>query len=521
MLNRTTDRPKGRAVKAILLALALVAGSVLLVTTDALAAYQFKTPTKLTTTIVGSTQIEMEWLHVSGAPAYVIVASSSSDSTKTFRSGNNTIAMTGLKRGTTYSVKVAVASSTLSSASRISAYSTSLKVKTANNALNAPSDLAVTTATSSTAKLTWTAPANVAATDIYSVTYALDSGLKKSPKTQKTTNNTPSITLTDMAADTNFYVRVKVIDKDSGSTRSDTSDFGLIKTRAETGKITGTIAGPSASDVVVTAYDKSSDVVGQSDLKSNGTFTLTVRPGTYRVLATYVGQDGYTSLWAQAGSSGAALMSDGTQYAVTLGGTTALPTITLAKGATAAGVVKGVGEGLLGNVDVTAMLSGEVAARAVSSTDSKTEGEYSLEGLAPGTYTIRFKYRGINTSGVGFKTATESVTISGSGTKTVDTPTLALDSWAKIIRSKIKGTKSVGHTLKRYNLAWVASFYPKERATTWRYQWLRNGSAISGANAYKYKLTSADRGKKISLRITYYHIGFPTGSTTSKAYTVR
>ena len=57
-------------------------------------------------------------------------------------------------------------------------------------------------------------------------------------------------------------------------------------------------------------------------------------------------------------------------------------------------------------------------------------------------------------------------------------------------------------------------------ATTWRYQWLRNGSAISGANAYKYKLTSADRGKKISLRITYYHIGFPTGSTTSKAYTV-
>ncbi len=519
MLNRNKEQQsvlRGGRLVGLAVALALVVGGGVYAATTALA-YSFKAPTSLATTIVGSTKVEAEWLHVSGAPAYVISATPSGGSALTFRSANNTVAMTGLKRGTSYTMKVAVAASASAGASRLSAWSSNLKFKTANNALNAPSDLAVKTATTTTATLTWTAPDNVASTDRYKVTYALDSALKKSPKSATTDDNTASIKITGMASNTNFYARVKVVAADGTTVRSDISDYTLIKTRAEFGYLSGTVAGPAGSTVVVEAYDKGSDVVGQADVASNGTFKITVRPGTYRVLANYNGSGDYGSLWATSGSAGSVAMANGTQYTVATGATTSVGTTTLSKVGKAAGTVKGTGvSGGLANVDVTAMIGKEVIARAT--TDSS--GDYELDGLAAGDYTIRFKYRGISGSGVGFKPTSKPVTVSGTATAPVATPTLALDSWAKIIRSKIKGTKSVGHTLKRYNTAWRASYHPNERASSWDYQWLRNGSPISGANSYKYKLRSADRGKKISLRITYRHIGFPTGSTTSKAYTV-
>lgn len=520
MLTRHTERPRlrGRRLAGLAVALVLMLGAGVYAATTALA-YSFKAPTALATTIVGSTKVEAEWLHVSGAPAYVISATPSGGSALTFRSANNTVAMNGLTRNTTYTMKVAVAASANSGASRLSAWSKTMKLKTANNALNAPTELSVDTATTTTAKLSWTAPANMVSTYRYSVTYALDSGLTKKAKTAVTSNSSPTITLTNMTVDTNFYARVKVVEDVGGTwkTRSDTSDYTLIKTRAEFGYLSGTVAGPSGSTVVVEAYDKGSDVVGQADVAGNGTFTIKVRPGTYRVLANYIGSGDYGSLWATSGSAGSVAMADGTQYSVATGETKSVGTTTLSKAGKAAGTVKGTGiSGGLSNVDVTALVSGEVIAR--TTTDSS--GDYELDGLAAGTYTIRFKYRGISGSGVGFKPTSKSATVSGTATTTVSTPTLGLDDWVKKIRSKIKGTKSVGHTLKRSNTAWRASYHPNERASSWRYQWLRNGSAISGANAYKYKLTSADRGRKISLRITYYHIGFPTGSTTSKAYTV-
>ncbi len=514
MLTTTTRKPTH--LVRLLLAVALVASSALLTSSAATAAYAYKAPTKLSSTIVGSTQLEIEWLHVSGAPAYVIRAATTGETTKVFRSGNNTVKMTGLTRNTTYSIKVAVAASTESGAARLSAYSSILKLKTANYALNAPSELTVTAATTSTATLSWTAPANVTSSDLYSVTYALDSGLTKSPKTKKTTDNTASITLTGMVSDTNFYVRVKVVDKDSGSTRSDTSDYGLIKTRAEYGNLTGTVNG--TGDVVVVAYDKSNDVVGQADVAGNGNYSIQVSPGTYWVLATYTGTNGYTSLWAKSGANGVALRTDGTSRAVALGENQGVPDITLTKGGEASGTVTDTSGDPIATVDVTALLSGVVMARATTATN----GSYTIQGLpVSNDYKLRFKYRGTSGTGVGFKPGTSATfNVTGTGTTSVATEKLALDSWAKEIRSKIKGTKRVGKTLKRYNNHWVASNYPKERASSWSYQWLRNGSAISGATAYKYKLKSADRGKKISLKITYRHYGFPTGSTTSKAYRI-
>lgn len=48
------------------------------------------------------------------------------------------------------------------------------------------------------------------------------------------------------------------------------------------------------------------------------------------------------------------------------------------------------------------------------------------------------------------------------------------------------------------------------------YQWLRNGAAIRGATTSRYKLVTADRGKRISVRVTGSKAGYTTLSMTSK-----
>lgn len=54
--------------------------------------------------------------------------------------------------------------------------------------------------------------------------------------------------------------------------------------------------------------------------------------------------------------------------------------------------------------------------------------------------------------------------------------------------------------------------------TTLKYQWLRNGAAISGATKSTYTPTSSDRGKKLSLRVTGQHpwVGSLTKTTASR-----
>ena len=73
---------------------------------------------------------------------------------------------------------------------------------------------------------------------------------------------------------------------------------------------------------------------------------------------------------------------------------------------------------------------------------------------------------------------------------------------------KITGTTTVGKTLKVTRGKWTSG-------TSYSYQWLRNGKAISGAKKSQYKLTSADRGKKISVRVTGKRSGYTTLKKTS------
>lgn len=512
MLSRKLHLPWVAAVVAALLAVTAV------LTARSALAYDFTKPTKLAQTMGGSTQLEVEWLHVSGAPAYMVEVKTGSTTLKVM-TGNNTAVLKPLKRATTYSIRVAVAADTSASAKRMSDWSSTMKLKTSNNALNPPTDLTVTKSATSSATLKWTPPEGVLSTDRYSVTYALNSGLKKSAKTAVTEDSTPSITLTSMTSDTNFYVRVKVVGTDGKTVRSDTSDFGLIKTRAQTGVISGKVTDGTAAHIVVAAYDASGELVSQVDPSSSGAFKLTVRPGTYTVQASYIGTGGTISLWSKSDSAGVPTRAQATTYTVAEGKTVTLPdAIELSGGGKATGIVTDSSSGAaVRDVDVTALLSGEVIARAA--TDGN--GAYTLDGLPSGSYTLRFKYRGAAGTGVGFKAVNLSQKITAGKTTEVGNQALPLAAWAKQNKPYVSGTKKVGKTVKRGGNTFVASLYPLERATSWRYQWYRSGKAISGATGYSYKLTKSDKGKKISLRVTYYHIGFATTTVSTKSYTVK
>ena len=78
----------------------------------------------------------------------------------------------------------------------------------------------------------------------------------------------------------------------------------------------------------------------------------------------------------------------------------------------------------------------------------------------------------------------------------------------KAPRPTITGTPRVGLTLTAASGTWTAG-------TRLRHQWLRDGAAITGATATTYRLTAADRGKRISVRVTGSLAGYTTVAKTS------
>ena len=54
-----------------------------------------------------------------------------------------------------------------------------------------------------------------------------------------------------------------------------------------------------------------------------------------------------------------------------------------------------------------------------------------------------------------------------------------------------------------------------------KYQWLRNGKAIKKATKASYKLTAKDKGKKVSVKVTYSKAGLTTVVKKSAAKKVK
>jgi hypothetical protein len=74
---------------------------------------------------------------------------------------------------------------------------------------------------------------------------------------------------------------------------------------------------------------------------------------------------------------------------------------------------------------------------------------------------------------------------------------------------KVTGTARVGYRLTASPGTWGPS------PVTLRYQWLRNGVAVSGATYSTYVVNKADRGRRLSVRVTGSKAGYTTVSRTS------
>lgn len=81
--------------------------------------------------------------------------------------------------------------------------------------------------------------------------------------------------------------------------------------------------------------------------------------------------------------------------------------------------------------------------------------------------------------------------------------------YTKAATPKISGTAKVGKTLK----AKVGTWSPKP---SFSYRWYRSGTAITGATKSSYKLTKADKGKRITVKVTGTRSGWETLTKTSK-----
>ncbi|MEU5099303.1 hypothetical protein [Streptomyces sp. NPDC020996] len=75
----------------------------------------------------------------------------------------------------------------------------------------------------------------------------------------------------------------------------------------------------------------------------------------------------------------------------------------------------------------------------------------------------------------------------------------------------VSGTAKVGSTLTAKNGSWSV------KPTAYAYQWYRGSTAVSGATSATYKLTSADKGRKIKVRVKGTRTSFTSGTAYSPA----
>lgn len=156
----------------------------------------------------------------------------------------------------------------------------------------------------------------------------------------------------------------------------------------------------------------------------------------------------------------------------------------------------------------------------------------------PGTWdsgvTLSYQWKkngGVYISGATAKTyvlkssdAGATLTVSVTGTKPGYSPATKTSATTAVVTDTsvitgttptITGTPTVGQKLTAVPGTWTPA------PVTLAYQWLRNGSAISGATASTYTLVAADLGGTISVKVTGTKTGYTAVSKTSAAVTVK
>ncbi len=86
---------------------------------------------------------------------------------------------------------------------------------------------------------------------------------------------------------------------------------------------------------------------------------------------------------------------------------------------------------------------------------------------------------------------------------------VALGTFTQVPVPTVSGPPAYGNTLSATTGTWLPT------PTAFTYQWLRNGTAITGATGQTYGLQLADIGTRLSVRVTGTRAGFASSSATS------
>ncbi|MFD0341682.1 hypothetical protein ACFVH0_23900 [Streptomyces sp. NPDC127117] len=137
----------------------------------------------------------------------------------------------------------------------------------------------------------------------------------------------------------------------------------------------------------------------------------------------------------------------------------------------------------------------------------KADGK-AIKGATSSTYTVPASLLGKYVT----VTVTAHRTGHADGSTTPASVKVATGSAPKATKQPtISGTAKVGRTLKAARGSWTPA------PTSYAYQWYADGKAISGATKSSLTLKSAQRGKKITVKVTARRTGHAGGSATSKA----
>jgi len=122
----------------------------------------------------------------------------------------------------------------------------------------------------------------------------------------------------------------------------------------------------------------------------------------------------------------------------------------------------------------------------------------------------------VNSSGVVTGVSAGAATITA---KAVDGSGVSASAQITVTKVAVKvGTVSVsGTTVFGQKLTVTLAGWSPTSGTTYAYQWLRDGTAISGATASTYTLGAADVGRKLSVKVTASNPNYTSSSATSAA----
>lgn len=131
----------------------------------------------------------------------------------------------------------------------------------------------------------------------------------------------------------------------------------------------------------------------------------------------------------------------------------------------------------------------------------------AIPGATQAKYTLTAADYGkvIKLAVTGTKTGYGAVTKYSAGTRAVAPGVF------RNVTPTIAGSAKVGQTLTANPGNWGVS------GVTFTYKWYRNGATISGATQASYRLTSADKGKKITVKVTGKASRYYTATKTSRA----